>query len=114
MNMKTMKLSTFFIALTMMVQAWAISPELKSVATFETRSNAVSTRSNQQMVIENYEIPLALVQQDVALRIDQGIMQSLIFQKHGQKYIRWIINPEDTKWYKEVEKLLKENGLPTT
>jgi hypothetical protein len=38
----------------------------------------------------------------------------LIFKKNGVQYVRWIINPEDTKWHKDVAKWLKKNDLDST
>ncbi len=102
----------FALSFLLTIQSWAISREMNALVKFETGSNAVSTRSSTKILVEHYEIPLRLVESDVALRIDPKIMQSLIFEKNGEKYIRWIINPEDTTWYKEVETLMLKNEIP--
>jgi len=81
---------------------------------FETRDNAASLRSNQPIQIENYEIPVRLLKSDVAQRISPKIRDSLIFTQNGEQYLRWVINPEDTQWYKDVEKFLTQNGVPAT
>lgn len=93
------------------VHAWAISKEMQALVTYETKSNAMGIRSDQKIALENYEIPMRLVKADVAERMDPKIKNSLIFEKNGEKYIRWMINPEDTKWHKDVEALLLENGI---
>ncbi len=92
-------------------QSWALSPTVAKLVEYETKANAVSTRSNEPFKIENYEIPTRLLQMDVADRLSPKIRKTLIFKKNGQEYIRWIINPEDTLWYKDVEKFLKANQI---
>lgn len=93
--------------------AQAISKEMQETVTYETKANAAGTRSDQKIMIENYEIPLDLLEKDVALRAPPEFVESLIFEKNGRKYVRWMINPEDTKWHLEVAKFLTENGVST-
>lgn len=92
--------------------AQAISEEMQRLVTFETKANAVASRSNQKIILEHFEIPLELVEANVALRAPPQFVQSMIFEKNGKKLVRWILNPEDTKWHKEVEKFLRQNGVP--
>ncbi|WP_413290319.1 hypothetical protein [Bdellovibrio sp. HCB337] len=103
-----------FVALALIISAqisWAISKEMQDLVTLETNANAAATRSNQMVQMEHYEIPLALLEADVALRANPEFMNALVFEKDGKKYVRWIINPEDTKWHKEVEKFLEKNNI---
>jgi hypothetical protein len=95
------------------VCSWALSDAGRALITYETKYNAAAERSNEAFILENYEIPLRLVDKDVAARTDARILNSLIFEKNGEKYLRWVINPEDTKWYLEVEKWLRGEGLST-
>ncbi len=88
-----------------------ISPNAHQLVTWETKANAVSTRSNQLIRLEHYEIPMRLLQQDIEETLDSQMKDSLIFEKNGEKYVRWVINPEDTKWYLEVKKFLEKNNL---
>jgi len=90
-----------------------LDPEIAALAKFETRGNAAGLRSAEKIAIEHFEIPLSALESDVASRIPPDVRDSLIFEKDGQKFVRWIINPEDTKWHLELEKWLKSKGLST-
>lgn len=114
-----MKSLRYLIALSLMfVQLWslavqAITKEMQNLVTFETKANAVATRSNEKIILENFEIPLELVESSVALRAPPEFVQSMIFERNGKKFIRWVINPEDTKWHLAVEKWLQKNNVST-
>jgi len=90
-----------------------ISPAVKALVDFETKSNAAASRNNQMINIQNYEIPYELVKSLLSPHLDPQVAQAMIFERDGQKYVRWVINPEDTTWYKEVEKFLVENKVST-
>jgi len=90
-----------------------MDPRVAALAKFETRGNAAGVRNAEKIAIENYEIPLAALESDVAARIPTDVRDALIFEKNGQKFVRWIINPEDTKWHLELEKWLTSKGLST-
>jgi hypothetical protein len=89
----------------------AISKELQDLVTLETKSNAVTTRSDKATHVYHYDIPLDLVQADIAKRAPEKFVQSLVHEENGVKYLRWIINPEDTKWWKEIAGFLNDNGI---
>lgn len=91
--------------------AFAISEELKAVVDWETGANAVAMRSNEMVKIEHYEIPLRLLNFDIDRDIAQSTRDSLVFMKEGEKYVRWVINPEDTKWHLEIAKFLETHGV---
>lgn len=113
--------STRLLALTLAVTsvltaplpAWSADREVLDLVWLETKANAAGTRSNDLVAIEHFEIPLSKLEADVAERIPADVRDSLIFEKDGQKHVRWIINPEDSLWYKDVEKWLKSQGLST-
>lgn len=90
---------------------WAISKEMHALVRLETHSNAVATRDSDFVQLEHYEIPLELVEANVALRSNSEFVKSMIFEKDGKKFVRWVINPEDTKWHKEVESFLLKNKV---
>lgn len=104
-------MASFALATGIAFPARAVSPEMKSLVDFETRANAASFRSNEKIAIEHFEIPLRLIRSDIAKRIDRKILSSLVFEKNGEKYIRWIINPEDTQWHLQVRDFLTQSGL---
>lgn len=89
----------------------ALTPAARALINYETKSNAVSTRNNQAIPMAHYEIPLEMVSVDFAARLPESIRQHLIFQKDGKSYVRWILNPEDTKWFVEVEAHFAAKGL---
>ncbi len=105
---------TFSAVLILFLSAFGLTDNAEWLVYFETQANAVSKRSDEPIKIEHFEIPLSAVEKMQSSYSDQGALESLIFKKDGRNYIRWIINPEDTKWHKEVEKWLKENHLDTT
>jgi hypothetical protein len=87
-----------------------LSPEEHAFIYWETRKNAVSTRSAEAVAIEHYEVPLELVQADLAARMPRELRDSLVFSRGGRRFVRWIINPEDTLHHKAVAKLLRAHG----
>lgn len=91
--------------------SWAISKEMHAMVRMETHSNAAAARNSDFVRLEHYEIPLELIEADVALRSNPEFVSSMIFEKDGKKFVRWVINPEDTKWHKEVETFLVKNGV---
>lgn len=101
----------FFITLS---HAQEIPETLKQLATWETKANGVAVRNNQPVKIEHFEIPLKKLESDVSPYIAEKLNKSLIFEKNGVEYVRWLINPEDTKWYVLLEKWLVENNLDKT
>ncbi|MBC7538394.1 MAG: hypothetical protein H7281_06210 [Bacteriovorax sp.] len=88
-----------------------ISNNTKQLVTWETKANAVSNRSNEVIRVEHYEIPLRLLEQDIDESLDSEVKKSLIFTKNGEQYLRWLINPEDSKWHLEVKAFLQKNNL---
>lgn len=77
----------------------------------ETHSNAVASRDSEFTRMEHYEIPLELVEKDIAARANKAFVDSMIFERDGKKYVRWVINPEDTKWHVEVANFLISKGI---
>lgn len=88
-----------------------ISARGRALIYWETRANGAGLRSHLPMQIENYEIPMDLLQADVARRMPKELAESLIFERNGKRFVRWVINPEDTVHYKQVEKFLVSKGI---
>lgn len=105
---------TIVLALTLSIQGWALNPEGKKLVAWETKANNIAQRDATQFYIEHFEIPVRLLNMNVADYLPKEILASLIFKKNGEDYMRWLINPEDTKWYKEVTTFLKENTVDPT
>lgn len=80
----------------------------------ETKSNMVVTRSNAPFRVEHIEIPLSLLGELRAQELDPKIRESMVFKKDGVDMVRWVLNPEDTKFGPELEAKLKLKGVDTT
>ncbi len=94
------------------LQALAVTSSVKALVDFETKSNAVVERSNELVKMPHLEIPFEFVGIGFAERLDPLIRKSIVLEKAGQKYVRWILNPEDTKWGQIViDHFAKENGI---
>ncbi len=78
---------------------------------WEIESNNVTSGSSSPIQVEHFEIPLSAVEKDLASYLPKEVLQALIFQKNGTPHVRWLIHPEDTKWYKKVETFLKSKHL---
>lgn len=93
---------------------YQISKNTKQYVTWETKANAVATRSNEMIELQHFEIPMRLLEKDIDETLDPAIVDSLVFEKNGEKYVRWMINPEDTKWYLEVKAFLEKNKVDSS
>lgn len=113
-SFKILSRSVLLAALLLSQLALAISTEMQDLVKLETQANAVAVRSNEMVPLQHYEIPLDLVEKNIASRSNPQFVRSMIFRKNGKSWVRWLINPEDTKWHKEVEKFLIEHKLPIT
>lgn len=91
--------------------ASAITEEMRDLVNFETKANAVALRSNEKQIISHYEIPLELLEADVAKNVDPHYLKALTFVRDGVRYVRWVLNPEDTKWEATIQKFLRHNGI---
>jgi hypothetical protein len=79
---------------------------LRQLAQWETEANGISKRPSTLIKFKNFEIPEELIKSDVSSTTPEEIKKAFFFEKDGKKYVRWLIQPEDTKWYKEVEKFI--------
>ncbi len=120
--MKSIILSLFFSVL-----AWAEVPEhlylkeappvqlpnsARYMVYLETSENPVGKRSPRPFWIEHLEIPLASLQEDIGLKMDPRVRESMIFENaEGVKMVRWILNPEDSKYANEIIEKMSEKGL---
>lgn len=91
--------------------SWAISKEMHAMVRLETHSNAVALRDSNFVALDHYEIPLDILEANIASRTNTQFVESMIFERNGEKYVRWVINPEDTKWHKDVESFLRNHNI---
>lgn len=89
----------------------AITDEMRDLVNFETKANAVALRNNEKQIIHHYEIPLELLEADIAKNADPNYLKALTFTRDGVKYVRWVLNPEDTKWEETIRKFLRHNNI---
>lgn len=100
--------TSFFSISFFSLGAHALTPGAQKLVILETQFNAAATRSSEPVMMPHYEISLEWVGHDFADRLDSKIRDSLVVQINGQTYIRWILNPEDTKWGKQLQLYFKE------
>ncbi|MBM3381670.1 MAG: hypothetical protein FJY29_04435 [Betaproteobacteria bacterium] len=81
---------------------------LRQLAKWENEANGVSKRASTLLKLKNYEIPLELIESDVAESTPKEIKDAFFFEKDGKKFVRWIVQQEDTKWFTEVETFLEK------
>lgn len=93
-----------------------ISTQFKTLAEVENRFNPVDyvERSAEPFWLEHYEIPLRLVQSTFAKSDKSPIVNSLIFNKNGELWVRWIPNSLDTMYKPQVIEFMKAHGLDPT
>ncbi|MCX7978942.1 MAG: ferric iron reductase [Bdellovibrionaceae bacterium] len=105
----------FWVSLLWALACAALNEVIERLVNFEVHSNAAAVRSAQMIMLPHIEIPLEIVKADFAKTLDLSIAQSLIFDVNGKKYVRWILNPEDTRWGEElIEYLHQKHGLKLT
>lgn len=95
------------------VSAEALSPAVEQLVKWETEANAVAKRSPVAVKLEHYEVPMKILQTDFATD-KLKYYNAFVIEKNGEKYVRWVINPEDTQWYVEFEKWLSSKGVAST
>lgn len=88
---------------------------VRQLAKWEAEANAVTSRPSTLLKLKNYEIPAELIESDVAETTPKEVQKAFFIEKDGKKFVRWIVQPEDTKWFKEVEAFLeKKTGKAPT
>ena len=104
----------FFIAGSIFLglsEAYSLTDSAEKLIYFETRANAVSQRETRPIPMPHFEIPLSMVKLDLNRSFTENELSSLIFEKEGKKYFRWILNPEDTHWYAQVKEYYERKGV---
>lgn len=108
------KISSLLLFSFASVSTFALTPQVEQFVKWETEANAVAARSSQPFAVKHFEIPLVAVESSFAKYLDPQVKDALVFKKNGVDYVRWIINPEDTKWHVELADVLKAGGLDAT
>lgn len=92
-----------------------LPPTVAKFIEWELFDNAASSPKSRGAIgfeMEHLEIPLKRVEAKWIDSIDADLLDSLVFDRGGEKYLRWIINPEDTAWTSQVEDYLREKRIP--
>lgn len=89
----------------------SVPSTVTQLVVWETKANAVATRSSDIFDLKHYEIPMRLLEYDFTAQLDSAIKDSLVFEKNGETYVRWVINPEDTLYHSKIQKMLIDAGL---
>ena len=111
MYQPSLKKMFFFGVVLLSVVTSAQTAPVRTLIDMETKANGAGIRSNEAVAMSHYEIPLRLLTEQVETGLSPKEYESLVFEKNGEKYVRWIVNPEDTKWFKDVETFMKKNGI---
>lgn len=106
-----------FITALILLSAFRLQAQNAVVEEFvawEVESNQVTEGKSEPIEVSHFEIPLKAVTEDLAPYIPKEVIDALIFEKNGQPHVRWLINPDDTKWHLEVSKYLESKKLDPT
>ena len=71
---------------------------------FEVKANPGSdkNRTTDPIHLEHVDIPARLLSEDIGIGLRPEVYSSLVYEKDGEKFIRWIFNPEDTKYRDKI------------
>jgi hypothetical protein len=89
----------------------ALPESAQQFVDWETLKNKASQRSNKPFWIQHLEIPLKSLKEFKLDMLDPEIYKSMVFTKDGIDYVRWILNPEDTKHGVELREKLSRQGI---
>ena len=109
--MKFRSIFIFAISLFSAINLLAQTPPVKTLVDMETKANGAGIRSNEAVEMVHYEIPLEIISKGKDLKLSPQLYNSMVVVKDGKKLVRWVINPEDTKWFKDVEMFMKSHNL---
>ena len=109
--MNTKLASLVLVGLFVSSFAFALTPGAQLLVHLETKANGVAIRSELPIMMPHFEIPVEFLEANYAERINSDYLKHLIFNKDGKNYLRWILNPEDTQWSKEVSNYFKTKGV---
>ncbi|MEY3903776.1 MAG: hypothetical protein RL189_3082 [Pseudomonadota bacterium] len=88
---------------------------VRQLAKWEAEANGATKRQSTLLKLKNYEIPAELIESDVSETTPKEVQKAFFIEKEGKKFVRWIVQPEDTKWYKDVEEFItKKTGKSPT
>ena len=59
-------------------------------------------RTSDPLHLEHIDIPQRILKSEIGIGLRPEIYDSLVFESHGEKYIRWIFNPEDNFYRDQV------------
>lgn len=78
----------------------------------ETQFNPLEKRSMKPFWIPHLEIPVQFVTEDKGLGLDPKILESMTFEADGVRYVRWVMNPEDSLFNEELRQKLVDLDIP--
>ena len=107
--MKLLIFALLFSVQSMALTLWENPPvqlpeNVKEWLHLEVKVNkgASDQRTDQPIRLEHVEIPLSLLLPSIGLGLRTEILASLVIERDGEKFVRWIFNPEDTKYKTEA------------
>ncbi len=111
MNLKSVSSWPLLAILFFSNSGYSLTQAAAELVNYETHANAAAIRENTAVLMPHYEIPLEMIEIDISKMFSKKIYEHLIFKKDGKKFVRWILNPEDTKWFLEIENHFKLKGI---
>ncbi len=90
---------------------WSEPAAVRTLVEWENQANNGRGREEPAVALTHYEIPLEFIYQDVSASMPPEVLQSLIFEKAGKKYFRWIVHPEDTRLPELIALYAKEQKI---
>ena len=112
--MKPIYISLLFIFMAFFsLNGATIEPHIIQLVELETQFNAIAHRQATPLILPHYEIPLRLLNIKSTIDASPNLKESMIFEKNSEPYVRWVVNPEDTQWYLQLEAWMRSHQLDT-
>lgn len=92
----------------------ALPGPVEKLVEWENAANAGALQSSRPFErLEYYEIELSLVEAmgGNAAALPREVRETLVFERSGRKYLRWILHPEDRANGARVEEFLRSKGV---
>ncbi len=87
--------------------------QVSELAAYEAQANNSRGRAEWRIRPEHIEVPLTHIYEiNFAKNLPEWLKEALIFQRDGQKWLRWIIHPEDKDLHIALIRSMQQQGIP--
>lgn len=87
---------------------------MEELIRFETEGNGYMRKVRDKHALHHFNIPLKVLQADIAPYGDPRVAQTLLFEKDGETYVKWPVHQNDGAYWKKIRDWLKKNGHDST